>query len=610
MAFLDMAGIGIENDERVQFNNFQEAFDKYDGRVLLLGEPGAGKTTTLFAFARDAVAARLVNPALPLPILAPIATWNAKAQTPLVDWLSSQIPLLKPDDLADLIDSGNVLLLLDGLDELGGEREENISGKYFNPSPKSNDEVLTEDDTNSRTLLRYNPRSRFINIIPANNRIAVTCRRQDYADIGQKPLLKGAITLQPLNDDQMQDYLHDLPDLWTVIEADSDLREVARTPLLLSLFTYAFRELPQETQLLRELKAGDVRDKIFELYVKRRYEHEKRKLYADLPFTLQQIKEILGQVAMETLGYWYLDDFLPLEVFETIMGYEKTVGFCKLAIHLHFLLDITIKDDESEEVFKGYRFIHLLLRDYFAFEYALSNLNDKTRYTQLSQVITTPVQALGTLRDSRAVEPLIELLHSSDQFMSDQVVNALTNIGEKSIVPLLGVLKHSNDRVRRYAIEALGKIGDQRVVEQFIDLLKDRSIYIRVSAVTALGNLKDLRAVEPLCFLLEDEHDLVRISAAIALSKLNDLRAVDPFIAALDYDNPSMRYRAALGLGLLRSEKAVKPLISHLTDMGIASIFFQDRVQDGVAEALKRIGTPESLAAVEGWRKSQHKGEN
>jgi hypothetical protein len=53
-----------------------------------LGEPGAGKTTTLMAYARDAVSARLADPAQPLPIMANLFEWPSNDPPPLADWLA------------------------------------------------------------------------------------------------------------------------------------------------------------------------------------------------------------------------------------------------------------------------------------------------------------------------------------------------------------------------------------------------------------------------------------------------------------------------------------------------------------------------------------------
>ena len=77
MAFFAMAGIG---ETEAVYNGFHQVYEKYEGRVLLLGDPGAEKTTTLMAFARDAVSKRQVDTSQPLPLLAPIATWDAEKQ--------------------------------------------------------------------------------------------------------------------------------------------------------------------------------------------------------------------------------------------------------------------------------------------------------------------------------------------------------------------------------------------------------------------------------------------------------------------------------------------------------------------------------------------------
>jgi NACHT domain len=229
MAFFAMVGIG---ETEAVYNGFHQVYEKYAGRVLLLGDPGAGKATTLMAFARDAVSKRQVDTSQPLPLLAPIATWDAEKQPSVTEWLASITPKLQAKDISRILEEGNPLLLFDGLDELGSERAK------------------------KETKEQYNPRQRFIQLIPQNNRIVVTCRVRDYQEVGAKVALNGAVTLQSLTDTQIKVYLCDLPELWKNLQVDNELRHMARTPLLLGLFTFAFAGRKQEAQKLRSLSQG------------------------------------------------------------------------------------------------------------------------------------------------------------------------------------------------------------------------------------------------------------------------------------------------------------------------------------------------------------------
>ncbi|MBL8164154.1 MAG: toll/interleukin-1 receptor domain-containing protein, partial [Anaerolineae bacterium] len=232
-----------------EFTSFDAAFKHFNRRALLLGEPGAGKTVTLMATARQAAADWLSDPsAHPLPVLGIIATWDAGKQQPLTDWLGAQKGLT-PDALG-----GRTLLLLDGLDELGGERTEKRKDEH----------------TGKEIEERYDPRQRFISALNAQlgeNRALVTCRIADYEAIGQQVTLDGAVTLQRLTDAQMRIYLADLPDLQAAIDADEGLREMARTPLLLSYLAFGFRDRPDAVKELHDLREGALRDAIFNAYM-------------------------------------------------------------------------------------------------------------------------------------------------------------------------------------------------------------------------------------------------------------------------------------------------------------------------------------------------------
>ena len=320
-------------ERKEDFASFREASSHYEGRVLLLGDPGAGKTTTLFAFARDKVAERLENPSLPLPVIARIATWDSAKRMPLSNWLAEQVPMLDPDALRRLCDSDSILLLLDGLDELGHERED------------------------PQTKERYDPRRRFLNMLPDKGHVIVTCRAHEYDELGERLALRGAVTLSALTDSQIRDYLGDLPHLWSLLQSDADLMQVARNPLLLSLFAFAFSEMGEEGALVAQrFPDHHLRDMIFERYIQRRYEHEYLKRHVD--FELSDIYSILGPAALASDLAGHVGDLTPI------------LNLCVPQAHLqpvtdmaNHLVDLHMLVRESSG---GLRFTHLLLRDYFA----------------------------------------------------------------------------------------------------------------------------------------------------------------------------------------------------------------------------------------------------
>ena len=97
-----------------------EIFDKMGQQLLILGEPGSGKTTTLLTLA-DALLARAdADMTLPTPVLFNLASW-AEKQPQLEEWLSEELNTRYqiPQKIAkQWINDDELLLLLDGLDEV------------------------------------------------------------------------------------------------------------------------------------------------------------------------------------------------------------------------------------------------------------------------------------------------------------------------------------------------------------------------------------------------------------------------------------------------------------------------------------------------------------
>ncbi|MBW4582140.1 MAG: hypothetical protein KME42_21450 [Tildeniella nuda ZEHNDER 1965/U140] len=204
-----------------------------DGRLLILGEPGAGKTMTMLDLAKGLCDRAEQNPTAFIPVLLNLSSWKDPKQTMtawLVEELKSKYGVRKDIGTQWLADK-HLLPLLDGLDEVKPEHQEGCV--------QAINRWLESDDR---------PPS-----------LAVCCRREEYEKVvrGQwqseaaephnetRMHLNGAILLQTLTDTQIQAYLTatNQPELWQMLRQDEAMWELIRTPLWLSILALSYPKL-------------------------------------------------------------------------------------------------------------------------------------------------------------------------------------------------------------------------------------------------------------------------------------------------------------------------------------------------------------------------------
>ncbi|MCG3147915.1 MAG: hypothetical protein PCFJNLEI_01356 [Verrucomicrobiae bacterium] len=201
------------------------------------------------------------------------------------------------------------------------------------------------------------------------------------------------------------------------------------------------------------------------------------------------------------------------------------------------------------------------------FEDCLKKLNYRyDPYVQHPEHVQA-AEALGKLKDPRAIGPLINCLKYNDKALRDAASRALTEINDpRAVDPLIACLKDKNEYVRAEAAWVLGGLKDPRAVVPLMNCLNDQDGLVRTLVIMALGKLKDPRAIGPLMACLKDQDKLVREKAAEVLGDYEDPRSVEPFINCLKDNNPRTRTIAATVLGNLKDPRAVEPLIAYLKD--------------------------------------------
>jgi len=268
-----------------------DLFDQHSGTLLILGEPGAGKTTILLDLARSLIARAEQDARLPIPVIFNLSSWT-QAQQSLSDWLRDELSRkynVPAQVGAAWIETDRVLPLLDGLDEVSQRLHE-------------------------RCIEMINTFRQDHGLGP----LVVCSRSADYNSLKMKLRLETAVVLQPLTPSQIDMALtragRKLAAVRTTVKkrgTDRDaLRTLLESPLMLSVVLLAYQDVPISS--LGSLKTVDAwRDHVFTAYVQRMLSRPR----VNAHYTSTEINRWLIWLAAKMQGHsqaiFYLEDLSP-----------------------------------------------------------------------------------------------------------------------------------------------------------------------------------------------------------------------------------------------------------------------------------------------------------
>jgi DNA polymerase III delta prime subunit len=250
---LELETVGEGQESLPEGTKVISIFDQLgEGRTLLiLGEPGAGKTTTLLELTRDLITRAEMSPDYRIPVVLNLSSWLGKRQT-IGDWLVEELnsKYQVPKEIGkDWVKKQELLLLLDGLDEVKAEHRESC--------------VAALNDFHQN----YAPE------------MVVCSRLQDYSALSNRLNFQSAVYLRSLTPEQARHYLDslraDLRGLRALIEGDTALQELAKSPLMLNIMVLAYEGVALENLPKTEV-VEERRKQLFDAYIERMFRHPTR----------------------------------------------------------------------------------------------------------------------------------------------------------------------------------------------------------------------------------------------------------------------------------------------------------------------------------------------
>ncbi len=144
----------------------------------------------------------------------------------------------------------------------------------------------------------------------------------------------------------------------------------------------------------------------------------------------------------------------------------------------------------------------------------------------------TAAQALGSIRDERAIGPLVEALAYGPATF-ERASSSLRQFNEAPLAKVHRALKSTNPQMRQMALRFLNEAARITSPEICMPLLSDSEPAVRREAIRTIGALHDVTHSALLVPLLHDVDPDTRLMAAIELFRLGDRRGHDALITEL-----------------------------------------------------------------------------
>lgn len=223
-------------------------------------------------------------------------------------------------------------------------------------------------------------------------------------------------------------------------------------------------------------------------------------------------------------------------------------------------------------------------------------LDERTEHGMVSPF----AEALAGIGDPQTIPHALKLIEQGQWRVANVIDQLVEGFGETATPYLLDSLQRINNRYRPPVIEALGSTRDRRAVEALLDMLDDGAEH-KSSIIGALGMLRDPQAAPRLVELLYVPAEPYIITKIMwALDLIGDSAVAPVLLSYLD-DHTTGSLIAIRMLGEFKYAPAVPYLIGRLSNRIAHADVIIALARIGTPEALSalaRLVSPEELVGL------------
>lgn len=172
------------------------------------------------------------------------------------------------------------------------------------------------------------------------------------------------------------------------------------------------------------------------------------------------------------------------------------------------------------------------------------------------------LEAVATVASPTVLDTLADVLREGDIQTITEVAELLIKFEDKSVQPLIRVLKDSEDLlVRRVTFEALENIGKDAILSLINDLEKYNPWHMYRNIVSILAEIGNRSIIQSLARFIKHQNPEVRRETIKAVSRIRTPETVSLLVEALDDRDEQVQKEACMGLGRMRDVSTVPVLV-------------------------------------------------